>query len=654
MPEKTWFEIKAQTGNSEQAEIWIYDEIGGWGISAKDFIQELNKLNVQAIDLRINSPGGSVYDGHAIYNALKRHKAEVTTYVDGLAASIASVIALAGSKVVMAENALFMIHNPWAMCIGDAGEMRKTADILDKTRDSILTAYMNKTGMDVAEVTALMDAETWYNAAEAKAAGFVDAIEGSADLAACARFDLKALGFRRIPEGFTGAGALQPANKTTVAHSEAKEKEGTMPENKVVAEEGARVKQQPNAEAAEIVRMATAHGYADRAADWIAAGKSVDAVAKEILDMKRTAALPSPAAEHVVALTEKEQRQYSLIRALRLAADAAEGKSVFNCFEKEVSEEISKHLPQNYERKGGFFMPLHIKAAGLDSGTATKGSELKFDVPGEFIDLLRNQSVVVRLGARVLTGLQGPVTFPKQTGAGIATWVSENPGSDVAESNLTLGTVTVAPKTLQSTTSYSRQLLAQAILDIENLVRQDLAAIHALAWDVAAIHGTGNGSQPQGIYNITGVNAVAMGGVPTFGKLVDMQTEVAKDNALFGTLGWVTTPGMAGKMKQTLVASAAGSEMIWAGTFEAGVLVGYGAAASNQVSSTLGAGSNEHGLIYGNFADLLVGQWGALELVVDPYRLKKQGMIEVTSFQMVDIAVRHAESFCKATGATIA
>ena len=271
---------------------------------------------------------------------------------------------------------------------------------------------------------------------------------------------------------------------------------------------------------------------------------------------------------------------------------------------------------------------------------------------GELIDLLRNMAVAVRLGARVLTGLQGPVSFTKQTGAGTATWVGENPGSDVADSNLTLGLATLNPKTLQSSTSYSRQLLATASIDVESLVRSDLAAIHALAWDKAVFHGIGAGNEPAGIYVAPDVNAVAMGGAPTFGKLVDMATEVAKDNALLGNLGFVTTPGMAGKLMQTLVASAAGSAMIWSGNHIEGSVAGYRAIASNQIRSDLGGGS-EHGIGFGNWADALVGMWAGLEILADPYRLKKQGMIEVTSFQMTDVLLRRGESFTKSTGATL-
>lgn len=355
-----------------------------------------------------------------------------------------------------------------------------------------------------------------------------------------------------------------------------------------------------------------------------------------------------------VELTDKETRQYSYARAIAAALDMVEGRNASG-LEAEISADLEKSMPASYKRNGGIFVPLQLQRVAIATAnynTANKGAEGVFTEAGEFIDLLRNASAVVGRGARVLSGLQGPVSFPKQTGAGTAYWMAENDGTDVGASNLTLGSVSLSPKTLQASTAYSRQLLAQSVLDVEMLIREDMAATHALAWDLAALHGLGNTNQPQGIYAASNVNAVAMGGVPTFGKLIDMVTEVAKDNALMGSLGFLTTPGMAGKLSQTVKAAGTDSTMIWTGNVTEGNLVGYNANASNQVSATLGGGA-EHGLIFGNWSDLMIGMWGALEIVVDPYALKKQGMVEVTSFQMVDIALRHPESFCKATGATI-
>jgi len=159
-----------------EAEISIYDSIGGYEINAKQFADDLKALEVDTIHLRINSPGGSVIDGNAIFNALQRHSAKVITHIDGLAASMASVIAMAGDEVRMADNALFMIHNPWTVSMGNADELRADADLLDKMRDIILTSY-GRSQYSAEELIDLMDAETWMTAQEALDAGFIDEIE---------------------------------------------------------------------------------------------------------------------------------------------------------------------------------------------------------------------------------------------------------------------------------------------------------------------------------------------------------------------------------------------------------------------------------------------------------------------------------------------
>lgn len=201
-----WYQI---VDKQDRAEIWIYEQIGedwwsGEGITAKGFQKELSAIKAKEIDLHINSPGGNVFDGITIYNLLKQHPAKITTYIDGLAASIASVIALAGDSVTMAENALWMMHNPSGMVMGTSQDMRSMADVLDKVRSSIATAYVGKSGKSEDEVYALMDDETWMTAEEAKSAGLVDDIGSEMDLAACAKFVpvMDKAGFKHIPEMF--------------------------------------------------------------------------------------------------------------------------------------------------------------------------------------------------------------------------------------------------------------------------------------------------------------------------------------------------------------------------------------------------------------------------------------------------------------------
>jgi len=198
-----WYNI---INKADKAEIWIYEMIGedfwsGGGVTAKNFQKELSAIKASQIDLHINSPGGDVFDGITIYNLIKQHPANVTTYIDGLAASIASVIALSGDTIYMAENALFMIHNPWGCQCGDASDMRKMAELLDTIKGSISKAYISKTDKPEDEIHALMDAETWMDAEEAMELGFIDDITEKMDMAACAKFIpiMDKAGFKHIP-----------------------------------------------------------------------------------------------------------------------------------------------------------------------------------------------------------------------------------------------------------------------------------------------------------------------------------------------------------------------------------------------------------------------------------------------------------------------
>jgi ATP-dependent Clp protease protease subunit len=174
----------------------IYDEIGAFGIPAKAFLDELKALGpVAELTLRINSPGGSVFDGVAIYNALKRHQARITVWIDGIAASIASMIAMAGDEVVMPENAMLVLHDPSGLVAGTAADMRAAADALDKMAASMTAAYRDKSGAGDEEITALMAAETWLSAEEAVELGLADRVEQPVKMAA--HFDLSR--FRNPP-----------------------------------------------------------------------------------------------------------------------------------------------------------------------------------------------------------------------------------------------------------------------------------------------------------------------------------------------------------------------------------------------------------------------------------------------------------------------
>jgi ATP-dependent Clp endopeptidase proteolytic subunit ClpP len=192
---KHWFRIE-NSAQQDEAVVRIYDAIGMWAVTADDFVREIGQIDAKTIQLHINSPGGDVFDGLAIHNALKMHPARVVVHVDGLAASIASIIALAGDEVHMAKGSFFMIHNPFTIVAGDSRDMRKTADVLDKIGTTLASIYADATGQSIEEMQALMDDESWFNAADAKEIGF--ATHTTEQEGAKARFDLSL--YNKVPE----------------------------------------------------------------------------------------------------------------------------------------------------------------------------------------------------------------------------------------------------------------------------------------------------------------------------------------------------------------------------------------------------------------------------------------------------------------------
>jgi ATP-dependent Clp endopeptidase proteolytic subunit ClpP len=202
-----WYRIKAQAGT---AEIAIYDEIGYFGVTARDFLDELKALDVKQIDVRINSPGGDVWDGLAIYNSLRDHPATVTTYVDGLAASAASIIVQAGNRRVAAKASELMIHEAWGLVVGNATDMRDAADRLDQASGMIAGVYADRAGGTVDGWREAMRAESWYTGAEAADAGLVDEVAGGGGQAAQDSWDLSI--YAHAGRAQAPAPTIQPAD----------------------------------------------------------------------------------------------------------------------------------------------------------------------------------------------------------------------------------------------------------------------------------------------------------------------------------------------------------------------------------------------------------------------------------------------------------
>lgn len=289
---RSWFKFLARV-KDQPAEVSIYDEIGAWGVNAKDFIAELRAIDAKDIKVSINSPGGSVFDALAIYNALRQHDANITVVVMGVAASAASLIAMAGDVIEMPENTFLMIHNPLTFAYGNADEMRDMADVLDKIGSSLTATYVARTGQPEAEVQALLDAETWLTATEAVALGFATKMVPALKVEAA--FEIERL----------------PANIRAVF--EAAPKPAAEPQA---------------TRAARIVAAATAAGYERFAAAWaldttVEPGEALDAViaqAREVTELCATAG-HADQADVLIGARKPMADVYAHLTDLRAAVD---------------------------------------------------------------------------------------------------------------------------------------------------------------------------------------------------------------------------------------------------------------------------------------------------------------------------------------------
>jgi len=331
----------------------------------------------------------------------------------------------------------------------------------------------------------------------------------------------------------------------------------------------------------EITAMGQRHGMVDDANRAISQNVTLDDFRIQVLDKvaERSPADIKRAEEPEIGLTAKEADSFSFVRALNAIANPNDRRAQEAAgFEHECSVAAGKRMGKTAQ---GIMVPVDVMKRDLNVGTTTAGGNLVATdlLPGSFIDLLRNAMVMDQVGATLLTDLNGNIAIPKQTGGATSYWIGTEGGSPT-ESQQTIGQVALSPKTLGAFTDYTRQLLMQSSISIENFVRMDLSRVIALAIDLASLYGTGSSGQPTGVSQTTGINTTTFAGAdPTFGEVVAMETAVSVDNADVGNLSYVTDAAMRGAFKTTEKASGT-AQFIW----EPGNTVnGYNCPISNQV-----------------------------------------------------------------------
>jgi HK97 family phage major capsid protein/HK97 family phage prohead protease len=386
----------------------------------------------------------------------------------------------------------------------------------------------------------------------------------------------------------------------------------------------------------EILDLAARHNQRKLADDAIRNGYSLAQFRGLLLE--KIADKPLDVAD--VELTQKEQRSYSLMRAIR---GMATGK--FDGFEREVSEELAKVHGKDAR---GFYVPHSIFKRDILTSSPAFGSNLvpTDHLADEFVDALRETLVISSLGARMMSGLKGDVAIPALNAKTGVQFVAENNSPN--EGAPTFRQITMSPKTCAGFVDISRKLMMQSDPSVEQILRQDMVQQFAAKMDDVAIEG-GGANEPTGILQTSGIGAVVMGTNGddiTYAKLVELEREVAIDNALTGRLSYLTNPKVVAAMRQTS-RQTSGVE----GNFilnDTNTLLGYSVASTNLVPSDLTKGTSSgvcSAVIFGNFSDLMIGMFGGLDILVDPYTGSSTGATRIAMYQDMDVAVRHAQSF---------
>ena len=385
----------------------------------------------------------------------------------------------------------------------------------------------------------------------------------------------------------------------------------------------------------EILELGSRHQQQDLARQAIKDGTDLETFRGQLLNT-----IPSgqPLETAEIGLTEKESRDFSILKAVYAMSNPTNRKAQEDAkFEFEASQAAKDKYGRNSE---GLTLPSEVMGTWTrDVNTTDDAGGIGEDFRrGDFIDALRDASGVIRAGATIFPDLVDNVKIPKQTGVSTATWIATEGGA-VTESELTLGSVTMSPNTISAYTDITNKMLANSSLSIETLVRNDLAAGIGKVVDTGAMTGSGSSGQPTGINSATGVNSVTLttAATPTWAEAVEMESLVLADNVPFNRPGYLTNSTVVGNLKTTAKASNTAIFIMDSD----GRVNGHPVTISNAVAAGYA--------YFGMWSDLLIGFFGSIDILVDPYTAATNNLTRIRATQFCDVAVRHGQSFTKAT-----
>jgi HK97 family phage major capsid protein/HK97 family phage prohead protease len=400
-----------------------------------------------------------------------------------------------------------------------------------------------------------------------------------------------------------------------------------------------------------ILSMARSYKAPDDMADkFIKEGKSVNDFQRSLLEHMNSRGSRSKQIKDEenpdIGMSDKEVRQFSFVKALRALANPNDRRAQQDAaFEYEASSSAATRMGKTPQ---GILVPSDVLSRSLNTATSgssagdTGGFSIATSLMAQsFIDMLRNRATIMQLGT-TMSGLVGNIAIPKQASGATGYWLGED--DQVTGSTAELAQIGLTPKTVGALSEITRKLLQQSSLDVEAMVRSDIAKALALTIDSAGYYGTGSNNQPKGITKYSDINTVdfgtdgvgeGTGQMPTFDEIVAMESAIAADNADVNSMAYVFNSGMRGHFKTTQKFDDTNGATIW----EPGNTInGYRTEITNQVASG--------DIIFGNFSDLLIGLWGGLDLTVDPYTHSDRGRLRIVAMQDVDYVLRRGESFC--------
>lgn len=396
---------------------------------------------------------------------------------------------------------------------------------------------------------------------------------------------------------------------------------------------------------------------------WIEAGKTVNEAAGDVV-----AILEKRAKDDVLIgkldMSKKEVQAYSMLRAIGAVCDKNWQHAGL---ELEAHKEMEKRLGRGCKSNNAFFVPFDVQSRGIDMtderieqevarrmrylgmgkrdltvGTATAGGYTVGTQNQGFIELLRNNTVLYAMGARRLGGLTDNVTIPRQASGATPYWLATE-ATAITESQMVLGQIALTPKTVGAYTEISRQLTLQSNPAIEGLVMVDLAAQVGIDIDAKGINGSGSSGQPTGLLGTSGIGSVTGGSLALAG-VIEFQSDVFGANANLASAGYLTTGAVAGALMARVRIASTDSVTLWQGALESGRMEGKLAMASNQVPAAT--------IIFGDFSEIVIAEWGVLEVDVNPFANFQAGIIGVRAISSIDVAVRQPGAFSVATSFT--